>query len=112
MTATLRYGERDLDLAFDSQSRGIHFQERDIPWPSATNVLLIDDVDKPRDMRVAGFLSLDAVGSAIDPQVGSLGPAFSRPKDLVTFLQCDRELPNLEWNQLISRIACKGLSSK
>ena len=90
--STSQFGGVTMSLDFDSATRVAEIQGQRVDLKDS-NVVLIDNVDRPDGLSVSGQLH-------VDPEVALLGgghpdidAVFMRSADIVSFLKCDVPLP-------------------
>ncbi|HSC29318.1 MAG TPA: hypothetical protein VLD67_18725 [Vicinamibacterales bacterium] len=106
ITATLQYGDLNLDLQFDPADAHATVQGRKVPVAARSNVLLVDGVDSRTGFSSVKALTLDSRGANLDPRKGSLAPLLGRSSEVVSFLRCD------EAERRFSAMPCHDLTKR
>jgi hypothetical protein len=96
-----------LEFTYIAASRIVRIDDREIKLGTA-NLLLVDDVDRPRPLKIAGIKAVD--GRMFDRRRIDL---VIRPAvEVHSFLRCDAKLPDEHDQMMISAILCSQLKPK
>jgi hypothetical protein len=92
----VRAASHTLQIRFDSEARTVHVQNQVIPLLQ-NNVLLLDEVDGPGGVKVAGLLRVEGHvsrsaegGFNVDP----VDAMVQRSSELFDYLRCDARFAN------------------
>lgn len=87
----VRAAANTLQIRFDAQARTVIVQDRVVPLQQ-NNVLLLDDVDIPGGVKVAGLLRVDGRLSPTaqgGPNIDPMDAMVQRSSELFDYLRCD-----------------------
>ncbi len=88
LSVSLEYAGIQLSMALDRRSRDATVGTTTVKVPLEANTLLVDHVDDPGRMSIAGFSTLQLTSMMTNAELAS---ALSRVGDTVMFLQCDQK---------------------
>jgi hypothetical protein len=106
---TTEYGDVRVDLELTHEPRKVTIQDKPVPV-SNENVILVDNVDKPRGSTVVRMLRVDP---AMPPDNGfpDIWEVIRRSPEMVDFVRCDVRMPDA-LTQKMADTFCARLAAK
>jgi hypothetical protein len=104
---TLRYGDLQLEVAFQSTKRTADIQGKVVELGDA-NVILVDHVDSAEGPRVVSTLRIDGEVPS-DNGRARVEPVLRRSPEVISFLRCDAPMPDGRGQASIDRLCAQVL---
>ncbi len=104
--STIRYGGVDLQLEFEPKARAVQIQAMRVEL-TGDNVVLVDRVDTPGGLTVAGTLRVDPSLPIADNGYPRIEQVLRRSEEIVSFLQCDARMPDAPTRAILDIVCAK-----